>query len=265
MLKYAKKKGLRTMLLGSGIGPFVNKASSEKAKEALLSTDLIALRDTNSLDIINGLGLSAKAHSTADMAFLLSSKASKNRITAKVMKDNGLTENNFFIVALREWKYNAPGFEKSVAAICDHLAEKHGLIPVFIPVQPEKDLAISKNTISLMKSKAVLINMPEESLKLLPGLSLNSKFTISMRLHPIICSFVYSKPVIALSYDTKVSGFVEENNAGLCIDVTEVTEDKLLAMAKDLDGFNTNTSADGIAQLKENAMKNIDLAVNLMK
>lgn len=261
MLKYAKKKGLRTMLLGSGIGPFVNQSGAEQAHDALSCTDIIALRDSNSLDIIEQLGLGDKAVPTADMAFLLSPEANANRITSKIMKENSLKENNYFIVALREWKYNSPDFERSVAATCDHLARKYSLTPVFIPVQPEKDLAISRLTASYMTTPAVIINRPEHNLTLLPGLSVGARFTLSMRLHPIICSFVYARPVIALSYDAKVSGFVEENNAGLCIKVEDVTEDRLKSLADGLDTFNPNTNKESVDILKTQAKKNIDIAI----
>lgn len=261
MLKYAKKKGLRTMLLGSGIGPFVNRSGSDQAREALSCTDVIALRDSNSLDIIEQLGMADKAVPTADMAFLISPEANANRITSKIMKENSLNADNYFIVALREWKYNAPDFERSVAVTCDYLAQKYSLIPVFIPVQPEKDLAISRLTASLMTTKAVIINRPEYNLTILPGLSVGARFTLSMRLHPIICSFVYARPVIALSYDAKVSGFVEENNAGLCIKVEDVTEDKLKSLSDKLDDINPNTNKESVDALKKLAKKNIDIAL----
>lgn len=265
MLKYAKKRGLRTMLLGSGIGPFVNEAGADKAKKALETADLIALRDSNSLEIIEQLGLGGKAHSTADMAFLLSPDAGNNRVTSKVMKANSLKPGNYFIVALREWKYNAPEFEKSIAAACDYMSEKYDLIPVFIPVQPEKDLAISRATMALMRTPALLIDQPEDSLKLIPGLSVGARFTVSMRLHPIICSFVYSVPVIALSYDAKVSGFVEENKAGFCIDVEKVTEDELLKFVDEIPHINIDANKENIEQLRESAKKNISLAKKNLK
>ncbi|MBE6686327.1 MAG: polysaccharide pyruvyl transferase CsaB [Ruminococcaceae bacterium] len=265
MLRYAKKKGLNTMLLGSGIGPFNGEQSKKKAKQALECTDIIALRDTNSLEIIKGFDLKNKIYSTADMAFLLSSDSEATRLTKNILRKNNLKKDNYFVVSLREWKYNAPDFESAVAAACDYIAKKHNIIPVFIPVQPEKDLSISRQTASIMETEAVIIDRPMESINILPEIISGSRFSLSMRLHPIICSFVYSKPVIALSYDTKVSGFVEENNAGLCIDVSEITKDKLIEFADKLENLKTETNRQKICELKAQAEENITLALNNLK
>ncbi|MBR5515344.1 MAG: polysaccharide pyruvyl transferase family protein [Clostridia bacterium] len=265
MLRYAKKKGLNTMLLGSGIGPFVNESGKQKAMKALESADVIALRDTNSLDIISEFGFKNKVHSTADMAFLLSSDAEATRLTKNILKKNKLKKDNYFVVSLREWKYNAPGFEESVADTCDYIAQKYNITPVFIPVQPEKDLSISNHTVSIMKTDAIIIDRPLQTINILPEIISGARFTLSMRLHPIICSFVYSKPVIALSYDAKVSGFVIENNAGLCIDVADINRGNLKELADRLDLIDTTVNREKVAELKAQAEENITLALKNMK
>ena len=265
MLRYAKNKGLRTMLLGSGIGPFTNDISKEKAIKALRATDVIALRDSNSLDIIKEFNLENNVYSTADMAFLLSPDSEATRLTKNILKKHKLEKNKYFVISLREWKFNAPGFEQSVAEVCDYISKKHNIVPVFIPVQPEKDLSISHQTANIMETNAIIIDKPLESINILPEIISGAKFTLSMRLHPIICSFVYAKPVIALSYDAKVSGFVNENNAGHCIDVSEVTKEKLLYLADNFENIDIDKNRERVAELKMQAEENITLALNNLK
>ncbi len=268
VLSYAKRKGLNTMLLANGIGPFVHKASHKKLIKALKACDLITLRDDNSYDTVKELGFGDKAHLTADMALMFSTETSSDKHLERLLKSNDIAANGYFTVSLREWKKTVPDFEKKIACCVDHMANKYGLTPIFIPVQPDKDIDISRNVMAHMKTKAVIVESQLENIDFIARIISGGKYTLSMRLHPIICSFACSIPCIGLSYDEKVWHFMSENSAGSCLDVMDLTEEELISAIDSLPNEDPSLSekrTELLKTMKDRAKKNIDYAIDAMK
>lgn len=268
IIKMARRQNIKVMLLSNGIGPFLKERNKKRVLSALKYIDLITLRDSASMKFLNEYNADKNAVATADVSFLYTPQILGNQKLYKqnLLKQYGIS-GKYFVVSLREWKRNAPDFESIIARCCDYVSEKYKLIPVFIPLQPEKDLLISKITASKMKQHSIIISKDVKSFSVITNLISGSEFSLGMRLHNIIYAVTCGIPVIGLSYDDKVKNFICENNIGKYFDTENIVEDELiLELDNILQGKKQDydSSKIRINQLHEAANSNITAALSLL-
>lgn len=229
MLSQAKKSGLTTILLSNGVGPLRSRSSEKIAGQALQCADLITLRDQDSYVLAQQLGCQQEIHLAADLAVLFRPDPIKTRQLRRQCGAMGLEAGKYAVVCLRNWRENVLGFEQIIAAGCDYLAQKYGLTPVLLPVQPDKDRAISHKTLSQMTSHGIVLDRGLDDLDLIYSWIAGARVCISMRLHPLICAFSANTPLLGISYDKKISVFLEEINENHHLDVKNIRTDRLCA------------------------------------
>lgn len=259
IINLALKNSVRVMLYSNGIGPILREKNRILAANILNKVDLITLRDKNSADELKKLCVNKPPIIvTADAAFNLDLPQ-----TSALLKFN-ITEN-FFIIALRSWKYNAEAFEKNIAVFADYIQQKYNLLPVFVPMHPTNDVKISKKIISLMKSTAKYIC--DYTTNDLINLIVKAEFVFGMRLHTIIYAIQTSTPVLALIYDPKVKAIMDETNQFTYMDVSQLNLKKLKDFASDI-LMNRNKISEQIKNcadvLKKNSAQNTKLVLELL-
>lgn len=260
-LRMAKLKGLKTIILANGIGPFIYPDSEKKVKKALQSADIITIRDKDSYKKICEMGLENKCILTADISMLYTATEADNTNIQRYLNNNKINQN-YFVISLREWKYLNSDFEKTIASVCDYIAEKYKLKPVFIPIQPEKDDKITRETVNKMNQNAFICENISKNTELISGILNKANFVLSMRLHPIIFSFSQNIPIVGISYDQKVESFISENNAGECLNINNIKYDEIIhAVDRAISSANCKSGirADSIEKLKEKAAENFKL------
>jgi len=206
IIKQSLKRGAKVMLYANGIGPVVRPGNKRKAAKVLRNVDMITLRDEQSREVLENLGLSTEnVIVTADPAFCLEAKA------VDVSKICGFGESEkYCVISVRPWKENDAEFEQKMAEICNYSIEKHKILPLFLPMQPSFDLEISNKILRLTKAqlgKALSDNLSVEEIL---GIIARAEFVIGMRLHTLIYSASMGVPVIGLVYDPKVGAFMDD-------------------------------------------------------
>ncbi|MBR0277039.1 MAG: polysaccharide pyruvyl transferase family protein, partial [Clostridia bacterium] len=135
IIKIALKYKTKVMIYANGIGPLTSKANRRDCKALLNKVNIITLRDDDSFEELNKLGIDNKIKVTADPAFSLKCDESfKTGINKK-----------YFIVSIRKWKSASSDFEEKITSICREINLKYGFIPVFVPLQNSIDLPICKS------------------------------------------------------------------------------------------------------------------------
>ena len=265
VIRLALKNGLKVMLYSNGIGPLNKASNANQTAKVLNKVNLITLRDEASYKTLREIGVTVpETLVTADPVFGLDC-ADKER-GKRLLEEAGVPKGNRILgVSVRRWQDSGRDFEKAVAAACDYAAEKYGMYPVFIPMQPEKDMPVSQSIIRLMKAKASAISgrrSVEDIMSIFGCLDM----CIGMRLHSLIYSAAAGVPLIGLAYDPKIVSFMAYTHQNLYINVHELKEkelcrmvdecmDKYEDMAKDLKNH--------CVYLREMADKNGQLAVEL--
>ena len=209
----------RVMLWGVGVGPLVSDLARDYAKAACWAADVITVRDELSKTLLKSAGVpSSMITVTADGAFaspecMRRAGSVEKLATTGKRSDGGPTIG----VALRHWDVGVspPHWERQLGEALDKFTEsKRGRL-VFIPFQTldtekESDVAVAKRIASQLKSQADVTVLeerltPAEIGEVIAGCDL----VAGMRLHSVVLAVQAGVPVVALSYDSKVSALME--------------------------------------------------------
>lgn len=266
IIRLAKKNNVPVMLYGNGIGP-VNKPSNRKYTAKILNKiDMITLRDQDSVETLRNMGVTKpEIHVTADPA--LSLEVSGIDAAKQILSDYGLGENDkFFCVSIRKWK-NMGDIAAGFAHICNYAMEKYNLIPVILPMQYSKDMAISREIANLIGGKCICIDRNLSADQILSILSM-SEAAVTVRLHMLIFGTLLGIPVLGINYDPKMSSFqkyaglkhslsAKELSSGTYTEVTDEFFSTRSQVSKDLNSR--------LATFKDAARENARIAVEMIK
>ncbi|ACB85944.1 polysaccharide pyruvyl transferase CsaB [Natranaerobius thermophilus] len=243
-----------------GVGPIYRPLSKLLIRWILPGLDLITVRDNDSKELLEHLGVSSeKIQVTADPAFTLESvsqdkilsimdrvlpdfdtRSCFNKKTRTLKLDNNEFEGDsvesqdpsdkWIGVSLRSWGEN----EKLIHELAQYLDEMsdQGYKILFIPMQYLPDLEVSKKVRKLMyNTENVYLfdyqGSPREMLTVLSMMDIN----IAMRLHAAIFSLKSCVPTIGLSYQPKVASvFDEMEQSSFMLELEEINCDQLLKL-----------------------------------
>ncbi len=265
ILKLALANKVKVMLYGNGIGPLERKSSRKLACKYLNKVDIITLRDDHSDKLLSEIGvIKPKIVITADPAFTLDFPNKKPN--PELFSEIGFEGKKYALIGIRPWKNAIEGFCDTLAAFCDKLSEEYGITPIFTPMQPKVDTAISKEILSKMKHPGFIIEKHLEFDEMFRLIS-TSEFVVGMRLHSLIYATALGIPVIALSYDPKVTAFMQSIHQPFCVDVEKLSKKELLNMLdslmQDLPKLHDELIAS-LSELRKKSEENADYAIELL-
>ncbi len=266
ILKLALKNKVKVMLYGNGIGPLCKKKNRLAARKCLNKVNLITLRDDMSDKLLSEIGVTEpRILITADPAFTLQFENICPPV--ELLSRAGLASGaKYAVIAARPWKNTASDYAATLAAFCDELSEKYGILPLFVPMQPKEDVPFSRTVISKMRTEGYIIDEAINIDKVF-ALIAGSELTVGMRLHTLIYATTLGVPVIALSYDPKVTAFMQSINQPLCADAQNISVKELSEMLEELMSDlpeRRNELSKSLCELRRKAEQNADLAVELL-
>jgi len=264
VINTARFLGVKNMIYANGIGPVNRPSNIKRVRRSLNQLDLITLREKGSLKILQEIGVTKpETHITADAAFALPPAEGGG----ETLKALGIT-GKFFCVSLRPWTYNPPDLEIQIAKFTDYLIKKYNYQAVFVPMQPEKDSKISRQVISLMTNKAILLDPPPKDYNLARSILGLADFAICMRLHGLIHAMEKGVPSIGLVYSTKIREFMETMDQKWHIPIEETNAETLIKFAdeihKNKDEISANIYKSG-CKLRELSAQNAKLCMKLLE
>ena len=258
----ASRSGCRVMMYGCGIGPVTGVRQQKQVKKYLNRyVDLITLRDPESRETLNEFGVSEpEIHVTADPAMLMQGDRKR---ADRYLEQSGLSpDGKYCMFVLRPWGEDA---HQKVRAICDaaeYVYHTHGLMPVFFSFEPNRDQEINAMAASMVKVPCKLLP-PISDGKVLCGLISRMGLVVSMRLHALIFACSQGKRIVGISYDPKVSGFMNYLGSENCVELAEVTAENL---EEKIDNCLSDVEMSrNLSHLKALAMENGYLAGKLLR
>lgn len=266
IIKLALKNKVKVMLYGNGIGPLVRKSNRRIVRNCLNKVNLITLRDDLSDRLLSEIGVNVpRIIITADPAFTL--KFESLGSAAPLLSESGMPNGvRYAVIAVREFKNTANNFTESIASFCDELYEKYGISSLLVPMQYCEDAEISKRIIEQMKNPGYMINRALEVDEVFSVIG-SSEISVGMRLHTLIYATTLGIPVIALSYDPKVTAFMQSINQPLCLDVDKVAAKDLISILPELTENLQKRKEElhsSLEDLRRKAEQNADMAVELL-
>lgn len=208
IMRMAKKHGMKLMLYANGLGPLNGKSSRRMAAEIIEAADYVSLREKASLKLARELGVKRELKVSADPAFLLEPAeapwvkyiAAREKLGKKCFLVSVRSGNNF------GGRDNSSDLPLRIAGDIRAIAEKYGLEPLFVPMHPIRDMAITQSLASSVGCGRLLCDLTAAELC---GLMGRCAFVIGTRLHTLIFAASMGVPMIGISYDPKIDAFLD--------------------------------------------------------
>jgi polysaccharide pyruvyl transferase CsaB len=225
----AKRRGNRVLMYGCGIGPVQYPANRRLTARVLQnSVDAITLRDTHSKTELDDMGITRpQVYLSADPTVIL--PAAQSEVVDGLMECQGLDPKGRYICfTLRPW----PGYEAKApvfGALADYAWEKHGLTPVFLPIEPRLDTSAARLAAQYVKKAPCHIVEHTGSSAHTIGLFSRMQVVVSMRLHALVFAAGQGVPLVGVVYDQKISSFLSYIGQDLYCGLADATVETLSA------------------------------------
>ncbi len=264
VIRQAHRRGCKVMMYGCGIGPVTGKINRWWAGKRIDSNvDLITLRDPESKEELERLGVKRpEIRVTADPALLQRIPEEKRQSYEAYAQKAGLErQGNYCLFALRPWG-NVHKKTALLAQAAEYVYEKHGLIPVLFMLEPGKDRAISQGVYDKIRCPKVMLPELTDG-AVICALMGDMKLVVTMRLHALIFAAGQGTPLVGISYDPKVRGFMEYMEQNSYVSMEELSEENLRNCVDRALGSRED-SAQKLDRLRSLAARNDALAWELM-
>ncbi len=226
LLKIAQTMGVPTMVFGQGIGPLRYGLNRWLLKQAFRKVKAISVRDEESYEFLEGLGLSP-LHLTADPVLTL--KAVHPSHALELLHREGVNPTLPMIgVSIRPWP---TWFEKQLKAFTAVLAQFARACQaqlVLIPFQPNHDTWMCEEVAYSVSARPhappLTILRGKYSPIEVQGMIGRLDMMVGMRLHALIMSAAEHVPAVGLVYDPKVRRFAEQAGYKYVSSITALSE-----------------------------------------
>ncbi len=265
VIRLALRNGVKTMLYSNGIGPLKNRVNIERAVKVLNRVDVITLRDPESMRVLKEIGVTEPGTMlSADPVFGIESFSTERG--KEILEDYGVDTNKKIIgISVRRTKETDVDFETALAKVCDYIGERYKAEIVFLPMQIAKDEGISRSIMTKMKNPAFIIDKRIDVTEIISVISAMDA-CIGMRLHSLIYAAIANVPLIGISYDPKIKGFLDYTAQDLYSSISDFTDGVGIELVERLfDNYDDirHTLESQYELLKEKAQSNGKIAVDL--
>lgn len=218
------------LIYAQGIGPLKSSRNRILTAKLLNKAAAITVRDKESADELQAMGVSKAITVTADPVLGLGRFGTDGALGREILSHYGWRDDKKSLaVALRPWS-GSQSFVEETAKACARM-QQSGWQLLFLPMQQEQDGEISIKAAD--KVRDITGEMPivlEEQLTPAEMVSVfqNADMVLGMRLHALIIGAALKKPVVGLAYDPKVSAFMESIKNEAYDELAAVQSDDLL-------------------------------------
>ncbi len=257
VVKIAQMLGKKTMFIAQGIGPLSLPRSRRLVAAVANKLDAITVRDPDSAKLLREIGVTRPPMEvTADPALLLSPPSSGSPI---------IGGGGAFGVALRPW-HGQDTLGAQVAAAC--FASLSQQMPLLLPMQDASDRPVAEQFAQKWgQINAATLCSTTSGLPPLLSTIAGCDMMVGMRLHALILAAAAGVPSVALSYDPKVTAFMQAcGQSDAVYDLNAPDSDRLQALLAHVWAERTARAAKlqaALPGLRAKALRNIEVALRL--
>ena len=263
VLKLALSSTTPVMLYANGIGPVNKQKNRDMAAQILNKVNIITLRDEESLVEVKRMGVTKEAVVTADPALGMTGV---NKETArKLLKNAGISEDARLLgISVRSWKDCTPEFWQEFSQSLDEICKTYELTPLWIPLKQPDDVEISEEICAKMQTKGYVLKNFYGAEEIV-GIAGECEFIVAMRLHSLIYAAAKGVPAIGISYDPKISGFVNYIGTSTTVEIKDFTKEDLISKAKKIMENSENIKEELASKISEFKQKADETAKKAME
>ncbi len=230
LIKMASILNTRVMLYANGLGPLNTQTSRSITRHCLDLADAVTFRDHQSLQAAQSLyhqrTIPEKFEVTADPAFCLQS-APKEAVI-ECLRSCGVPNGvDIAVMSVRPWRESTEKVAYAMGKTAQAVQDK-GFFPLFLPMQPHVDTQVCMQAKKYAPQESAIVSAPIRP-QLVLGIMEQAELTVAMRLHALILSAAAKVPMVGLSYDPKIDGFLSEIGAPSAGRVENITAENLIS------------------------------------
>ena len=231
VIKLAQIMKKKVVIYAQGIGPVQHGRNRSLVRKILNKADVITVRDLDSRMELMQMGVYREIMVCADPVLGIPAEQVDEALGRGLLVQGGMPADQarpVLMVAARKWS-NMESLFVEVAKYCD-TAVQSGWHIVFVPFHYPDDVEAGEMIAAQMQENRQFMTVlqgnytPQETMAILK----NADMILGMRLHSLIMGAALLKPMIALSYDPKVSSFMQLIRQKECYAVETVNAAQLV-------------------------------------
>ena len=207
-IRRAKKLGCAVQMYGCGIGPILYPRDMKFVSSTLNQcVDVITLREPDSQKVLERFGVTEpEILLSSDPALTLQPEPEVR--VGRLMESCGIpADGNYIAFVLRRWRaFEEKSTVFAAAAVYAYL--NYGLTPVFLCINHRTDWEAAKLVAQHLSIPYHVIAQPLSS-GMTIGVLAKMKAVVSMRLHGLVFAAGQGVPLAGVSYDPKVTAFLD--------------------------------------------------------
>ncbi|WP_067728643.1 polysaccharide pyruvyl transferase CsaB [Oceanobacillus damuensis] len=198
VMQIAKRHNTPVFIYAQGMGPINKWFSKWLVKLTLNKAADITVRDTDSQELLQKIGVRKTISIVPDPVMALDGTS----FTSNWLEEQAL--GDFVAVSVRDWPTEQP-YKQRIAECLDKVVRAGNKV-VFVPMHGEHDAATSREVAGMMMENST-VSPADASIEEKIAIIGESRLLLGMRLHSLIFSAVTHTPFVALSYDPKIDSF----------------------------------------------------------
>jgi polysaccharide pyruvyl transferase CsaB len=226
LIYIAKRLNKKIMVYGQGIGPITKKANKSLTRSVLNGVNAITVRDEKSLADLRSMGINKPPiYLTSDPVVTM--KPPGGTRGTDIIENFGLEKGRPVVgFSVRTWK-SAERFNEIMAKAADNLIDELGFQVLFIPFHYGEDSKCIMKIKSIMKNNAHSVDGRYSAGEVLDMVG-KTDLMVGVRLHSLIFSAIQGVPMVGISYDPKIDGFLSRLDMKAVGSVTDLELSDLL-------------------------------------
>jgi polysaccharide pyruvyl transferase CsaB len=192
-----------TMIFAQSVGP-LDFWGKTVVRQFCRGVSRATVRDERSRRLLGPLVPGTAVERTADPVFLFAPGDAPLNLEAEGL---GAASDPLVVVSVRRWQ-GADRTAGAIATAVDRLVDAYGARVAFLPLGGAADAEVSTVIIRRCRSSPVLL--PSYSLPQAAQVIGRARLVIGMRLHALVIAARLGVPFVAVPYDPKVNGLLED-------------------------------------------------------
>lgn len=240
-----------------GVGPVAKGLGKWLIKTIGNKVSKIFVRDEGSKALLESIGVK-KAPITVTIDPVLGIKVKSELVHQ--LEPNLVTGKKVGIY-IRPWKNDKELVDK-LKEVVEYMVDKDYDI-YLMPMYHKEDLSISEELANHLSERVHVIRQ-EMTIDEVVAYTAQFDFILGMRLHSLIMAHAVGVPMIGLSYDPKVEGFLKEVHAPYCVDVHHLNITRLKEYIDEL-AERLEEEKQRINQVNQEKEKKVELPAEYIK
>ncbi|HEX3033962.1 MAG TPA: polysaccharide pyruvyl transferase family protein [Thermodesulfobacteriota bacterium] len=243
---FGKLLGKKVIIYASSVGPFNESWLKPFVRFVFNKLDLITLRDPQSKDVLDPIGISSsRIHVTADAAWSMEPLGRDEGFKLLSGEVPDISNERLKVsISVRRWGFykgdsgeSHKRYIKAITALVDHLVRNRGAEVFLLSTctafggYSNDDRVVADEIVRNTGNSGVRILRGEYLPEQLSAIYANMNIHIGTRMHSNILAMLSGTPVVAIQYEPKTKGMMDSFGLGdWVMDIEQISSEGLIRM-----------------------------------